>query len=127
MRARRQRRREPAIALINIVFLILIFFLLAGTVAPPLADDLSLVTARDLPPEGPPDALVVQADGAVTWRGTPLSDVGVYLAALEGDADAPARIVPDRDAPAQAVLRLGQELRAAGAESVTLVTQRGLP
>jgi biopolymer transport protein ExbD len=39
--------REPTIALINIVFLMLIFFLVAGTLAAPLDKELKLVsTAR---------------------------------------------------------------------------------
>lgn len=37
MRAHRQKsEREPTIALINIVFLMLVFFMVAGTLAAPL-------------------------------------------------------------------------------------------
>ena len=44
MRARRPKtEREPTIALINIVFLMLIFFLVAGTLAQPLDSALKLV------------------------------------------------------------------------------------
>ena len=42
------RPKEPTIALINVVFLMLVFFMIAGTLAPPLDPDLSLIKAEDL-------------------------------------------------------------------------------
>ena len=39
---RQKKHREPTIALINVVFLMLIFFLVAGRIAPPLDADLQL-------------------------------------------------------------------------------------
>ncbi|MEL6206235.1 MAG: biopolymer transporter ExbD, partial [Pseudomonadota bacterium] len=81
MRARRRRaEREPTIALINIVFLMLIFFLVAGTLARPLDPDLTLVQTADLGPAGPPDALVVHADGRLSFRGDDLASAAAYLA-----------------------------------------------
>ena len=53
------KKPEPAIALINIVFLMLIFFLIAGTLAPPLDKDLTLVRTAGLEGREPPDALVL--------------------------------------------------------------------
>ena len=47
MRKRRQgTRREPTIALINIVFLMLVFFMVAGTLSTPLDKDVPLVRIR---------------------------------------------------------------------------------
>jgi biopolymer transport protein ExbD len=126
MRRPRRTQREPTITLINIVFLLLVFFLLAGTLAPPLDRDVTLVATRDLPPERPPDALVLHADGAMTWRGRPVGSVAAYLADAPPETAARPRIVPDRDVPARLLIRLGQEFRAAGAETVLIVTERGL-
>ena len=41
--AKSKPQREPTIALINIVFLMLVFFMVAGTLAQPLDPDLKLV------------------------------------------------------------------------------------
>ena len=54
----RRKKGEPTIALINIVFLMLIFFLVAGTLAQPLDGDLELVETSDLEGREPPEALV---------------------------------------------------------------------
>ena len=43
-----KRQKEPTIALINIVFLMLVFFMVAGTLAQPLSRDLELVKTSDL-------------------------------------------------------------------------------
>lgn len=126
MRRPRQSRREPTIALINIVFLMLVFFLVAGTLAPPIDRDLTLITTADLPPEAPPDALVLHADGRMTWRGEQVASGAAYLDAAPEEAIRQVRLVPDRAVPAVAVIQLGQELRAAGAESVVIVTERSL-
>ena len=96
MRRRRQSRREPTIA------------------------------TADLPLEAPPDALVLHADRRMTWRGGEITSGAAYLDAAAGGATRQVRIVPDRSVPAVAVIQLGQELRAAGAESVVIATERSL-
>ena len=126
MRRPRRQTREPTIALINIVFLMLVFFMVAGTLAPPLERDLSLVRTDDLEGRAPPDALVIHADGRMAYRGTEQTDVGSYVAGLERDALEAIRIVPDRDLPAADLVALGRELRRAGAGRVIIETERAL-
>lgn len=126
MRTRRKTRREPTIALINIVFLMLVFFLVVGTLATPMDRELTLVSTTDLPPEGPPDALVVHADGRLSWRGKAILSVQDYLSALPQEHAIRPRIVPDRAVPAVTLLALGQEMKAAGANTVVIVTERAL-
>lgn len=118
-------RPEPTIALINIVFLMLIFFLIAGTLAPPLDRDLSLVSLHDMEGAEPPDALVLAADGALRFRGQPVEPEG-FLAGLDPEARARIRVVPDRAAPAPTLVALAGRLRAAGAGAVVIVTERVL-
>jgi biopolymer transport protein ExbD len=110
------------IALINIVFLMLIFFLVAGTVAAPLDPSLQLIVTDSLEGRAPPDALVLAADGGLSFRGAP-TDVATYMSA---DGGAAVRIVPDRAAPARRLVEVTLALRAAGAERVLVVTARGL-
>ena len=121
-----KRGREPTIALINIVFLMLIFFLVAGTLAPPLDADLKLVNTADLEGTPPADALVVHADGRLTHQGAPVESAAAFFALLPEGARARVRLVPDRDLEAKELVSIGRALRAAGAEQVVLITERGL-
>lgn len=119
-------QREPTIALINIVFLMLIFFLVAGTLAAPLDGDLTLVKTREMEGSAPADALVIHEDGSLSHRGAPVADAAGFLAALPAEARAVVRLVPDRDLPAKTLVTLGRRLREAGAGRVMIVTERGL-
>lgn len=124
--APKRAQREPTIALINIVFLMLVFFMVAGTLSQPLDRDLTLVRTDDLEGRAPPDALVIHADGRLTYRGAAVADAGGFVAELQQEARATLRIVPDRDLPAQHLVRISRALRDAGAGRVVLITQRGL-
>ncbi|WP_102108367.1 ExbD/TolR family protein [Oceaniglobus roseus] len=127
MRRRTARaEREPAIALINVVFLMLIFFLVAGTLAPPLDGKLTLVRTAGPERSLPADALVVHADGSMTHKGAPVASAATFLATLPEPARARVRLVPDRDLPAATLIARAQALRQAGAGAVAIVTERGL-
>lgn len=117
-------KSEPTIALINIVFLMLIFFMVASTLAPPLDPDLKLIETQSLEGREPPDALIIHADGSLSYRGTPLGDVSAYLSGL-GDAPV-ARLVPVRAAPAAKLVEVARSLRIAGADKVVIVTRQAL-
>jgi biopolymer transport protein ExbD len=118
--------REPTIALINIVFLMLVFFMVAGTLAQPLDPALTLVKTRDLEGRAPPDALVVHADGRIAYRGIDQQDAATFISNLTEEEKAVVRLVPDRALPAHLLVRLTRELRASGAQKVMLVTERAL-
>ena len=117
-----RRGRDSTIALINIVFLMLIFFLIAGTVAPPLDREIDLVDTSGLEGREPPDALVLRADGTLHFRGNPVEPDAYMMRHASG----PVRIVPDRMAPAPRLVEITTALRRAGAVSVVLVTERAL-
>jgi len=121
----RPARPEPTIALINIVFLMLIFFLIAGQLAPPLDPALRLVSTRDLDGAAPPDALVLPAGGRLRFRGA-ATDPASHLAGLAPEAAARVRIVPDRAAPAARLVETAAALRRAGAGTMVIVTERAL-
>ena len=128
-RRRIRNRSENTIALINVVFLLLIFFLIAGTLAPPIDSDLSLIASETAEATDPPDAMVVTAEGALRYRGlptTPQEFLDARRASGDGDGDA-IRIVADRRLAAARLLEVVAELRAHGAGAVGLVTERGAP
>ena len=125
-RVARKTKAEPTIALINIVFLMLIFFLVAGTLAQPLDGELKLVRTSDLDGRAPPDALVLHADGRMTYRGDEIADIAAYLARSSEEDLAEIRVVPDRELPADRLVALSRALRQGGAQSVIIVTERAL-
>ena len=124
-----RRQFETLIPLINVVFLLLIFFLLAGTMTP--ADNVAVklpVGALDDTEREMPAMLLVEADGFV-WIGERPIDAKIaeeplkaYLAdkGLERVA-----IKADAEAPAEALLLLMETLRKVGVQQVTIVTERG--
>jgi biopolymer transport protein ExbD len=118
-----RRKADPTITLINVVFLMLMFFLVAGTVAPQPPADLQLVRLAQADPLIPPDVLALTEGGQVIWQGAP-ADPAAYVAALPADAQGIARIMPDRAAPAADLISLARALRAAGANEVRIVTER---
>lgn len=125
-RHRKRAEREPTIALINIVFLMLIFFLVAGTLTAPLDKDLKLVSTAQIEGTAHADALVLHADGRMTNRGVDIASAAAFLAELPDESRALVRIVPDRDLPASSLVAVGRALREAGAQKVVLITERGL-
>ncbi|PVA10578.1 biopolymer transporter ExbD [Pelagivirga sediminicola] len=125
-RAREKSRREPTIALINIVFLMLVFFMVAGTLAQPLDRDMKLIRTADLEGRAAPDALVIHEDATLSYRGTQILSPAAFMARQEDRAAPAVRLIPDRDLPARDLIRITRELRSAGAERVLIVTERGL-
>lgn len=124
-----RRQFETLIPLINVVFLLLIFFLLAGTMTP--ADNVAVklpVGALDDTARETPATLLVEADGFV-WLGDRPIDAKIaeqplkeYLADKGLDR---VVIKADAEAPAEALLLLMEALRKVGVQQVTIVTERG--
>lgn len=117
-----RRTRDSTIAMINVIFLMLVFFLIAGTVAAPLDPDLELVDTTGLEGREPPDALVLHRDGSLSFRGR-ATDPATYMV---DQPFGPVRIVPDRNAPGPRLVEITGALRRLGATSVILVTERAL-
>lgn len=118
--------REPTITLINIVFLMLIFFLVAGTLATPLDTELQLVRTSEMETAPPADVLVIHADGRMARQGTSIGTEAEFIALLPAEARQTVRILPDRDLPATTMVSIGRALRQAGAEKIVIVSERGL-
>ncbi len=127
------RRREPDLtSLINIVFLILIFFVVAGALRPFSARDVALAkVAKGDAEVVSPGVLIVRQDGRLTYRG---QDVDLATLAELVRAQVSRRalldgrggftIVADGRLPAKRLLDVSGVLKGAGVERVALMVER---
>ncbi|MFP7571239.1 ExbD/TolR family protein [Marivita sp. S2033] len=116
----RRASREPVVPMINVVFLLLIFFLMTAQIVPPAPFDLTLPTA-----DGDEDAgdatLYISADGDIAFEAL-RGDTALVQAAARTDT---LRLSADAALNAQTLARLLGELAALGATKVELVTEGG--
>ncbi|WP_136659288.1 biopolymer transporter ExbD [Nitratireductor sp. XY-223] len=132
-------RGENTIALINIVFLMLIFFLIAGTLAPPMDGDVELIRAADARSVEPPRALFVTEKGVLKYEGvetTPQAylerkraeGTGTEQPASETSAGAlggpVVKLAADGRLPATGLIEVIDALKAAGAGKIAVITER---
>lgn len=122
--SQKTKKREPTIALINVVFLMLVFFLIAGTIAPALDQEIALVKTSEIDQSAPPEGLVIHADGSLFSKGSAVSDVQSYLATLTTDDLARITLIPDRDLPAAELLQIGALVKNGGGEKIMIASER---
>ena len=118
-----KKNREPTIALINVVFLMLVFFMVAGTLATPIDPDLKLVKTQDLDGTEPADVLVIMADGTLMNQGVVVEDLAEFLDQFDRETGA-ARLMPDQDTAALRMIEVARKLRQNGAQRVVILTQK---
>lgn len=119
------RTRDMTTALMDIVFLMLIFFLLAGTVAPPEDRTVSLAESFNAENATPQQLIYIYADGSVHHDGHTVSvdALAPRLLAAQEEGER-VKIGADRELPAQDLIDILSELRVHGVTDITLVTQR---
>jgi len=120
-RQKRSSNRDPVISLINIVFLILIFFMIAGTLSRPMLGDIRFVETSGLECCVDQDGLVISKRGELTANGQSVASIHDYL--FQMDSPEVVRIIPDRDLPAQELLLLVSSLKEAGVEQIVVLTE----
>lgn len=117
---------DPGISLVNVVFLLLIFVVLAGTVTTAANRELSLPRASTLPlVRLTPDRVIAVVEGGIMFEEKTLA--GADLSALVDAYRAqPAprsfEVFVDRDLPANRLLAVVADLEAAGIGTIDLVT-----
>ena len=121
---RRKVEREPTIALINIVFLILIFFMVAGTLAKTPQGEIEFISSSQLDCCAPADALVISSRGELTYDGIAFASVAEFAANQKSD-EWTVRILPGKDLPAVQLLENMEQLKSAGATKLLLITENG--
>lgn len=116
---------ENLIPLINVIFLLLIFFMLAGQMALPSPFPVQPPAARlGTEPDGEPK-LLIAADGRLALNGEPvtLDALPARLKEAGVDGDRPLRVKADGALSSERLLTVGRRLREAGVERVTLITR----
>jgi len=116
----RRRSAENIVPMINVVFLLLIFFLMSAQITPPDPLDITLArsTTTDTNPE--PDTLFVAADGQLAYDGA-LGDNALTLIAMRAQKG-PLTIRADAALPATELAALLKKLGAAGVSQTVLQT-----
>lgn len=120
---------EPALPLINVVFLLLVFFMVAGQVAPNRIDVAPPESTVPLAQETDTLLLTLDQAGALSRQGEPLTleQLPALLAALTDDAlpdtTPSVRLLTDADTRLETIRPLLNVLQEAGIEEVRLVTR----
>ncbi|WP_331000261.1 biopolymer transporter ExbD [Pseudosulfitobacter pseudonitzschiae] len=113
-----RRPAENIVPMINVVFLLLIFFLMSAQIAPPDPIDVTVPDSTSEAAPLDPDALYVGADGMLAYGG---ATGDAALAALSGHQGVlPLRA--DAALPATKLAALLPKLAAAGVDGVELIT-----
>ncbi len=115
------------VPLINIVFLLLIFFMLTSTLTTPDAYDVALPESESgATHESEPLVLLIAADGAIAINNEPvaLGDlVARFQAALADGASPSVMVKADATATTAAVITAMKRAKLAGIERVALATE----
>jgi biopolymer transport protein ExbD len=121
------------LALINVVFLLLLFFVVTGTIVYQHDRSIDPPTSMLLNPgKAPVDAVYIDADGTLSFRGEVQGAAEIarkLLADIEGEVarGAAARtiqVVADRRLRARTLLALVADLKDQGLHSLSVVTVR---
>ena len=120
-----RKRFQPdfSLATVNIVLLLLLYFIVAGDPAEQGERAITPPTTRDLALAGlPRPLLALPPDGELTLDGTATTPTALYTRIAAGELPR-VHLLAARDHPAQALLALAGTLASSGAE-VQMVTLR---
>ncbi len=125
----RPRPRLNIAPLIDVVFLLLIFFMLASTFIDPQTIDLSM-SRSDAPASGAGDTLLVEvrADGELRLNGLALAldDLGPELVARAGaKLDTAVAVRAEARVPVQRLVSVMDSIQAVGMSNIRLATPAG--
>lgn len=122
---------EPTLALINVVFLLLLFFVVTGTIV--YQHDRSILPPTSLlltPGKAPVDAVYIDAEGGLSFRGEPhdVAEIAQVLRAErqgeDGAVPRAVQVVADRSLNARTLLGVVSDLKDQGLHSLSIVTVR---
>ena len=130
MRLATPKRKPPGenlVPLINVVFLILIFFLAASVIRPFSSADIVLAKTEQ-PTEAPNlrRLIFVGSDGPMLQHGQRATSEDIAAAAKQwlGEKEKPVAVIADHKVFASDVLSVIEKLRGFGIENVELLTQK---
>lgn len=115
-----RRTSENIVPMINVVFLLLIFFLMSAQIAPPDPFEVSPPASQaDTPPDAP-GTLYVSARGGLSFDG--MTGEAAITAAAHSGSESALILRVDANLPAADLAALVTRLRSAGAGDLALVT-----
>ena len=118
----RRRPAEAIVPMINVVFLLLIFFLMSAQIAPQAPFQVTPPLASGSAPGDSGDSLFLSADATPGYAGA--SGAGAWQALAERSArEAPLLIRADAELPAAALTQVLKRLAGLGITNVTLATR----
>lgn len=124
------RRADSSLALINVVFLLLLFLLVSGTLRPPLPEDFAWAeTTRSEGASSIRNGLVLTRDGKAWVEGTQLDEAGLiaFLDQIASESDR-LTVQVHKHARMEAVAALATQARQSGVRALSLVTvEAGAP
>ncbi|NKX67041.1 MULTISPECIES: ExbD/TolR family protein [Stappiaceae] len=124
------RRADSSLALINVVFLLLLFLLVSGTLRPPLPEGFDWAETQQNDGSGKLEgSLVLDRAGTVWFDGEVLAydDLGPFLEARQSDRTHMV-VQVDKRARMEAISALADRLKAGGVKRLTLMTvEAGAP
>lgn len=124
---RPRARMDVSLAIVNLVLLLIFFFLISGRMDAPTGHRVDVAHTHDLPLDQlPSPVLVVAQDGDWQLDGVPVSPELLALALEALAPDLPVHLVIDRSAPAENLAALLGRPELAR-RMVRLVTVRGGP
>ncbi|MEM7058145.1 MAG: biopolymer transporter ExbD [Pseudomonadota bacterium] len=117
--------RESVVPMINVVFLLLIFFLMTATIAPPEPFEVELPISATEDPSEVDQAVYVGADGRLSWGDLSGDAIFQGLASADiGGVDEPVLIVrADRRVPGVEIAKLLKSLAGIGIVNAQLVAE----
>ncbi len=118
---RRRRAPEPIVPMINVVFLLLIFFLMSAQIAPPAPFDVTLPESAAGDHMATADTLYMDAKGRLAFNDA-RGDAVLDALAARATPDQPLQIRADARMDARALARLLPQLAARGIAQVEIVT-----
>ena len=120
----RKPQTESIVPMINVVFLLLIFFLMTVQIAPPEPFEVTPPEAKAETPAGGELVLHLSAEGKLAFRDT-LGEGAIAAAATEAEICGDCEVLTlraDSAVPARRLAALLPELSAAGFSAIELVT-----
>ncbi|AJD49163.1 ferric siderophore transport system inner membrane protein E [Isoalcanivorax pacificus W11-5] len=121
----RRPAMEPALPLINVVFLLLVFFMVAGQISADKVTVEAPLSKSELAEESEGLMLTLDMQGQLTHAGEPvtLEGIAALLPDSDGETPPPVRLLADAGTRLQAMRPVLKALQQAGVEEVRLVTR----
>lgn len=117
---RKATHDRAIVPMINVVFLLLVFFLMTASLTPRTPFDIELAMADGASSENDPETLYIASDARLAY-GAARGDAALAALAMR-PGDGPLTVWADAALPAEDLARLLPRLAAAGATQIRLQT-----